>query len=254
MLSKVRIVSFALGLGIVASISTGLVLRARAAGIPDANALTYTGYLETPNGEPVTSNVKVALRAWNAETDGTELCNVAESDIKPEAGRFQIPLPGACTNAVKANPNVWLEVVAAGASLGRTKLGAVPYAVEAAHATNADVTSFGAVDSAGKPVKVCTGSTPPGKTKWEPYANAPNCNILATVDTSGCGFTSTPTVVSSLGGNNMHWRVLGGSNVYKASAKNFTVYLWNDADAAGCVKGPDADSWQWHIQWVAVGR
>ena len=42
---------------------------------------------------------------------------------------------------MKANPDLWIEVIVEGESLGRTKLGAVPYAVEAARVTgggNAD--------------------------------------------------------------------------------------------------------------------
>jgi hypothetical protein len=58
-------------------------------------------------------------------------------------GRFSIPLPDDCTIKFGSNAQVWAEVLVgstanAVASLGRAKLGAVPYAVEANHAVSAD--------------------------------------------------------------------------------------------------------------------
>ena len=38
----------------------------------------------------------------------------------------------------RSNPNAWVEVLVDGTSLGRTKLGGVPYALEAGHATSSD--------------------------------------------------------------------------------------------------------------------
>jgi hypothetical protein len=57
--------------------------------------------------------------------------------VTPVAGRFQLALPD-CQAAVGASPDLWLEAIVDGKSLGRTKLGAVPYAIEASHAVSAD--------------------------------------------------------------------------------------------------------------------
>jgi len=118
---------------------TLLAVRARAAGVPDAAALTYTGYLENPDGTPATGTKGIGIALYAVATGGGKpVCEQKPQDIEPVSGRFQLTLPYDCTDAVKANPDLWAEVQVEGALLGRTKLGAVPYAIEAAHATNAD--------------------------------------------------------------------------------------------------------------------
>jgi hypothetical protein len=134
------------GLGLVAAGAVLWAVGARASGIPAANALTYTGYLETPEGEPLSAEVNVSVALWSAASAGSKACEVAAEKLTPVSGRFQITLPEACTAAVKAQPDLWLETTVDGAALGRTKLGAVPYAIEAAHATRAD--TAGAADDA----------------------------------------------------------------------------------------------------------
>ncbi len=53
-------------------------------------------------------------------------------------GAFRVGLPEACTDAVKKNPNLWVRVTVDDIySLPYTRLGAVPYAVESAHAVDA---------------------------------------------------------------------------------------------------------------------
>lgn len=127
-----------LGGMVLASGATLLAVRANAAGIPTANALTYTGYIETPDGKPVTTAVNLTVNVWNMATAGAKVCEVAVENVTPVSGRFQVALPDACATAAKASPNLWLELLVDGSSLGRTKIGAVPYALEAGHATNAD--------------------------------------------------------------------------------------------------------------------
>jgi hypothetical protein len=130
------------GVLLVASTVTLLAVRARAAGIPAANALTYTGYLETPDGTPMKDAVEVSVAVWDAQKDGARVCGAEAATVTPVAGRFQLALPD-CQAAVGASPDLWLETTVAGTSLGRTKLGAVPYAVEANHALAADTAAEG---------------------------------------------------------------------------------------------------------------
>lgn len=130
------------GVVLASSLATFLAVRARAAGIPAANALTYTGYLETPDGQPITDEVDVAVSVWDALKDGNSVCDAKPQKVKPSAGRFQLALPN-CAAAVGANADLWLEATVNGTSLGRTKLGAVPYAVEANHASAADAATDG---------------------------------------------------------------------------------------------------------------
>jgi len=131
--------SFGLGAAMLLSIGVGgvIAVRANAAGVPDMKALTYTGYIETPDGKPVTAKVNILVNIYDAATDGTKVCEQTVMDLTPVSGRFQVELPEACTVAVKANPNLWIEAVVNGSALGRTKLGAVPYALEAGSASQA---------------------------------------------------------------------------------------------------------------------
>ncbi|MGC4092732.1 MAG: hypothetical protein QM756_33595 [Polyangiaceae bacterium] len=112
-----------------------------AGGIPTvAPVLTYSGVLEDGAGVPLTGDThNVALKLWTAETKGTAACDTGTPtplalDVH---GGFSVPLD-ACADAIKANPNLWVEVLVDGATLGRAKLGAVPYALEAGHSTSAD--------------------------------------------------------------------------------------------------------------------
>jgi len=135
------------GLGVYALImaagsgATLLAVRARAAGVPDpASALTYTGYLEDGAGAPLTGKHTVAVNFWADQMMSAKaLCTgklAATADL--QAGRFQVPLPKDCVDAVNANPNIWVDVEVDGASLGATALGAVPYALQAGSAVSSD--------------------------------------------------------------------------------------------------------------------
>jgi hypothetical protein len=126
-------------IALVASLATLLAVRARAAGIPDADVLTYTGYLEDADGRPLTDELSgISIEVWDAAEAGERVCDTSVENVTPQAGRFQVVLPPLCVDAVKATPNLWIDVKVEGASLGRTKLGAVPYAIEAGHARSSD--------------------------------------------------------------------------------------------------------------------
>ena len=126
---------------VTASMLTLLAVRARAAGVPEVEALTYTGYLEGADGAALDGTRSIAVRFWESEEAEDALCNAEAASLELVAGRFQLALPKKCADAVKASPDVWADVVVDGSSLGRTKLGAVPYALEAGHATSADAAS-----------------------------------------------------------------------------------------------------------------
>jgi hypothetical protein len=119
--------------------------RAIASGIPTTETLTYSGRLEDASGAPLTGSKNVQLYFWQARTGGTTpLCLTPSSSVALEGGRFSLKLPDTCAAVVKSRPDVWVEVVVDGTALPRTKLGAVPYAVEANHATSADTASAAA--------------------------------------------------------------------------------------------------------------
>ena len=115
----------------------GYAIRAGASGIPSTNALTYAGVLEDANG-PITGMHNVQVVLYDAATAGNNLCQTSSTALVIEDGHFSVQLPDACTTATGANPNVWVDVLVDGSDTGRTKIGAVPYAVEANHAPKAD--------------------------------------------------------------------------------------------------------------------
>ncbi len=123
----------------IVAVTTLIVERVRAAGIPATAALTYTGYLESPDGTPVTASKGINLYMYDVPTAGEPVCQVVPpAPIAVAAGRFQIALPDKCTEQVKVKPDLYIDIQVDGLFLGRTKLGAVPYAVEAGHAVAAE--------------------------------------------------------------------------------------------------------------------
>jgi hypothetical protein len=114
---------------------------ARAGGVPTTKALSYAGYLETAAGEPVNGNRSIGIAIYDAQIEGQSVCGLNEDTVPVTNGRFALALPDKCASAVAANPNLWVELTIAGTSLGRSQLGAVPYSLEASHASNSDAAS-----------------------------------------------------------------------------------------------------------------
>jgi hypothetical protein len=126
------------GIAAVVASSAYLVGRARAAGIPAAQPLVYSGVLTDTSGALLTGSKNIQVIVWDAATAGTMQCTVGPMAQTLVGGSFQVPLAAACVTAVRTTPDLWAELFVDGGSLGRNKLGAVPYAVEATHAVNAD--------------------------------------------------------------------------------------------------------------------
>lgn len=120
-------------LGGVAAYHVG---RARADGVPTVSPLYYGGVLDD-SGRPVDGARSVTVRVWDAATGGTTVCTTAAPGTAFSAGRFRVALDNACAAAVRANPNLWAEVQVDATTFPRTKLGAVPYALEAGRAAGA---------------------------------------------------------------------------------------------------------------------
>jgi hypothetical protein len=133
---RTRIVLGVAALG--AAVGLGYAVRAaRASGIPATGALSYAGVLEDANG-PITGTHNLQVSLYDAATNGNLLCQFASAPVSVTNGHFSVPLPDTCTTAIGANANTWIDIVVDGADTGRAAVGAVPYAVEANHAVNAD--------------------------------------------------------------------------------------------------------------------
>ena len=115
----------------------GYRLHVMAEGAPTPPSLFYAGTLED-DGAPVDGEVAITLTIHDAESGGDQLCT-AEGTTRVDAGRFRLDA-SACADALRGNPNAWVAVSFEGsdgtprAIEGRSKIGAVPYALEADHA------------------------------------------------------------------------------------------------------------------------
>lgn len=230
--------------------------RARASGLRAADPLTYRGVLTDLAGVPLTGTKNVELQLWDDATGGTIQCSIGPTPATLVGGAFEIVLPDACTTAVHATPDLWAEVLVDGDSLNRTKLGAVPYALEADRASNATgalalqlagIEGRLARDTTGATKRICTGSTPIGSTAWQAYGSG---DITVRVDTSGCNFTTRPIYITALVGENQHFLATGGSNPYVSDATattRFDIYIPNTTPAV-------ANSNKWHIEWIGIGN
>jgi hypothetical protein len=106
---------------------------ARAMGVPAAKPFYYSGTIEE-SGQLVDGMRDFTLRLWSdsMSTDGMFLkCTTIVTGAQVTRGRFRIPLDDTCTAPVHANPDLWVEVLVGNNALGRRKMGAVPYALEA---------------------------------------------------------------------------------------------------------------------------
>jgi len=106
---------------------------------------------------------------------------------------------------------------------------------------------IGTGKSAQKPVThLCSGRTETGLTDWRKYSTN---GLYVDVDTSKCGFSVPPNYISSMGGSTWHWKTTGSSEIYKATATGFRIYIHTEDTADPAT----ANSRNWHINWVAEG-
>jgi hypothetical protein len=235
--------------------------------VPESDGLTYSALLTDATGHPIDGMRSVSLTLWDAQGGGKQRCAAGPESRTLTAGRFQLQLPAACASAVHERADLWLEVSVDGASLGRSKLGSVPYALESAHSQSADQASGALatrlmdieqtrVQSAGsptKPLKLCRGTTPVAGTDWKVVNGS---QLRVTVDMSSCGFSAHPVILSSVSGNARHMRLLGGGNTAppsggKSEAEAFDVTVSDPSNLSLDPVSANADGW--HIAWAAVG-
>ncbi len=152
-----------LGLCSMVGVVAYRVGRARADGAPTISPLHYGGVLED-GGRPVEGMRNVTVRLWDMAMGGTATCTTVAPNTPFAAGRFRVELDAACTGAVRANPNLWAEVLVDSTTFPRQKLAAVPYALEASRAAGASgalEARIAAVEALAQPRQVEVG--PPGR-------------------------------------------------------------------------------------------
>jgi hypothetical protein len=93
--------------------------------------------------------------------------------------------------------------------------------------------------------KTAAGRTPPGATDWKQYSDG----IYVDVDTSAAGFGERSVIyTTSLAGEKGHWLTTGGSCIYSPTNKGFRIYV----KYISTVTPQDANSWNWHINWIGI--
>lgn len=96
---------------------------------PSSPALSYSGFLED-SGVPVTGPRLIGVSLFAQQSAGSVLCQIPQAQIAVSNGHFHVPLNDAtCDAAIKASPEVWVEVRIGTVVMPRQRIGAVPYAL-----------------------------------------------------------------------------------------------------------------------------
>lgn len=159
-INRARVLVLSAG-GLIFGASLFFGARVLAQGVPASNAFVYTGFLEYASGEAVDGRTNIGLGVYDQASGGAKVCELDSSTVDVTAGHFTLALPDDCAEAVKEHPDLWVQLSVEGATLARTKLGAVPYAIEAAHATRADTAddASGTLDERLKALEASAGPT-----------------------------------------------------------------------------------------------
>jgi hypothetical protein len=118
----------------------GYALHAVAEGAPTTQPLWYAGTVSGPDGVPLKGNHQVWIRLFTQQSGlGAALCTSGPTTIPFDNGRFRVELASPCVDVVKGTPDVFVELSVDDDKLPfpRSKVGAVPYALEAEHAVSA---------------------------------------------------------------------------------------------------------------------
>jgi len=125
--------SVALAIGLFAAVIATSALvsywtgSARAGGLPTTNPLFYSGFLTDKTGKPLTGKKFIGVVLWDAATGGKQKCTTVPAAMTLVQGRFRLALNTTCVTVIQDNTELWVEVVVDGTSMGRTKIGAVPF-------------------------------------------------------------------------------------------------------------------------------
>jgi len=132
-----RRLSWLVAVGVLASAFGFHAGRAAADGVPATDGLRYGGRLLDKLGQPVETPTAVQLSLFtNGKTgDGVAVCASTPVMSSAKTGLFSIPLPASCAAAIHKHADLFVEIAIGAKSktvLPRTRLTAVPYALEAA--------------------------------------------------------------------------------------------------------------------------
>jgi len=90
----------------------------------------------------------------------------------------------------------------------------------------------------------CAGIT--ANTEWRQHKFD---GLYVDIDTSVCGFTSTPIYVTSMGGEDRMSDTTGGSEIYKSTENSLRVYISRPGKETNPTMATQRD---WHINWMGM--
>jgi hypothetical protein len=190
-----------LGAGLILAASAGYGLRALAEGAPTMKPLFYSGTLEA-NGKFASGAYAIVLALFDAESAGTQVCVSESADVPVEAGRFRVEVSADCVKALQMRPDVWAAVKFTGPDgvphelLKRSKIGAVPFSLEAQHAVSANkalsADTATSANTAAEASHAAAANTATMATMATMAATAGAVSTSAvTVETANCVFVSS---------------------------------------------------------------
>jgi hypothetical protein len=211
-----------------------LLGRARAAGVPGSGALFYSGYLTDSSGKPDAATHTFIVKLFADSTAGAPLCTVTATQ-PVTSGRFRLQLDDTCTAAVHANPDLFLELTVDAQVFARSKLGAVPYALEAASAAAVPLANLtGVTATAAWPGAVSPDRVLPGTTAgWVRTAEVNGAGLYAAQISGTAVAGSSGAWVSSVGhGGTGSYDVFFVANIFSAAPTCVAVADFGAAIAA----------------------
>ena len=98
--------------------------------------------------------------------------------------------------------------------------------------------------------KRCMGQTQLNQWVADPYDGE---TIGVIVNTTHCGFKSTPLYFTTLTGTRFHFRTTGASSVYFPTATSFSVAIRSAMGDSSATMLSLLTDRQWRLNWIAFG-
>jgi hypothetical protein len=155
-------------------------------------------------GVPLEGNHKVSVRLFQTLTGGAAECVAGPADVAFQKGRFRVEV-AACVAKLQARADLFAELAVDDESkpFPRSKVGAVPFAMEAQHAINANL--------AKSAEKATTADTAANAVNAQNAMSATNAvNATNAANATGALKTQVDALSGRIAGFNMYAK--GGNN------------------------------------------